>query len=267
MMGKKLKFSALIVSLVAAAALIGGVTLIGGNKYPNLDRSQKSVLLSVVPGVTLTKYNSEKHGAIAASGDSSFVRTAPYLFVFKNESGRAITGVTLRWSWPRTGEKKIRQGLVMTDSYFLSDSKIGPEKELLIGPQSIASLAMAKNGKMKISAHGTGALDEFDATAALSLSVDAVIFENGEILGPDLTGMGEKLRKRNNAVAAIVSKLKAGVSIEALAMEQSAITSDLDDPTPQILRVLQSSKRNAEALVLQLERITPLPRFHKGEGQ
>jgi hypothetical protein len=231
------------------------------NQHRNLSQKQKSVVLTTVQGVSLTKYDPARHGDFSSCENASFWRIAPYLFVVKNESNRAITALTMRWCWTKGRSDRDHEGRIGTDGFFPHDHTIEPGTELLVGPHSLASLQAARTRAAGFNITGTGVVDLFDESSRLSLSTDAVIYSDGDVLGPDISGTAAKIRRRAGAIAEILERLEAGGSIEELLNERVTQRYAPSDPLPWLLRVLQDLNGRSEALAALLQAARTVPPY------
>lgn len=133
--------------------------------------------------------------------------------VLANDSVRAITAVTVVWSYESMTTGEITAGVVKTlDNYMLDKRQfrplVAPGDSLRISPSAAAvqKLADAKDRR-------------------ITLTVDVVVFEDGEIVGPDRYQIGEDITERYEAAREVSSRfhLGAGRPLDRIADDINAL--------------------------------------------
>jgi len=176
------------------------------------------------------------------------------LQVLQNDSDRAITGLTTIWSYTdQTG--KIRKFTESTDSYTLPGVKftpvVAPHGKVLLGadPQYSGYLSTATN---------------------VQVSIDSLIYADGEIVGPDSLRFGEDIGLRFQAAQEVSRRLRlARISGNPLTLEEHRRvlphSQDWMRHYVENARGVAENPRMAEAFLRYLESIPAPPTFHRAQ--
>jgi hypothetical protein len=119
-----------------------------------------------------------------------------------NTSNKKIVGLTVRWI---TTDLQGRQEILdfRTDSFFLVRTPIlQPNGTLLLAP----GLMAPANQTIGFTGPGrnTALMARFQNSAKVEVSLDTVIFEDGEVVGPDRSGTIAEIKARKIAAAEVV---------------------------------------------------------------
>jgi len=159
--------------------------------------------VSVTPfaeaGITLEDYSPEKSPLLA-----SFIENNPDLTLLRplaalvtNSSAKKVVGLTLRWSWRDSeGQTHIRD--YKTDSLFLVNTPVAqPNSRILVTPGYLWAESYVEFGSM------TGGMQNlrrdvgiFDRSSEVVVHLDTVIFDDGLVIGPDVSRTLADIRAR-----------------------------------------------------------------------
>jgi hypothetical protein len=222
----------------------------------------------------------------------------PYALLLTNSSRRAIVALTIRWIGTSAGKSgvfdssidSLLSGAPTGGSSMIAlqrpipgqtqvqlgqsyQSANGPEviangERMLVAPGLFASESVAK---VRGTAGGSSSMPQaLQSAESVSATLDAVVLEDGEVLGPDASHTVDALLSRKAAIDGVVSAVRAAEQngqdgVEAL--RQLANTQPTRDQSPlarqqsTIARVLMSSRQWRE----QLEKLATLrlPRFYR----
>ena len=144
----------------------------------------------------------ERHGLTALK---------PYSFVLSNHTKRCIAGLTLLWIATDANGKQQRTEF-SSDSFFMTRDPIGHAGErILITPSFLLPEALAKSGYISGGPSGQDIVKAFDSSTSVTLQVDTVILDDGQVLGPDETKTVEKISARREAALDIADGVRASL--------------------------------------------------------
>jgi len=122
-----------------------------------------------------------------------------------NNTDRAIVAVRVMWSSLNPENPQRPRRLILTSDVFeprnllLPDRKpiTAPHSRAIIGPGTVISDFEPKGGVISMS----GPMDDIMHAGGpeTTVTLDAVVFEDGEIIGPDTGGLGADLHARKDA--------------------------------------------------------------------
>lgn len=220
----------------------------------------------------------------------------PYALLLTNRSGKAIVAVTIRWMGtsagklgvydsssssllngapgaggsmmamrrPVSGQVQVQLG----QSYQMANGPVvvADGERMLVAPGLLATESMAKQ---RGTAGGSSSMPPaLKSAESISATVDAVVLEDGEVLGPDASHTVDGLLSRKAAIDGVVSAVRAAEQRGQDGLEALRQLTNAQPPqTPemrqqsQIARMLMMSRQWKE----QLEKMAALqlPRFHR----
>jgi hypothetical protein len=159
--------------------------------------------MTIAPHVQLVPLNAEQFPNLAVQPHALAYRES--LSVLVNDSARAITGLTTIWKYTDVNGES-RGFTVSYDSYALANlGPIGaPHSKRVIGDEISFANAL-------------------ETGRDVSVSVDVVIFADGELVGPDTLHFAEDIQSRWQAAHHVANHLKAGLtagkSLETISAE------------------------------------------------
>ncbi len=221
----------------------------------------------------------------------------PYALLLTNASGQAIVSVTIRWtgisadksivfdsssdslmrgmpggassmmmSSPASRQAQVQQG----GSFISADGPVvlAAGERMMVAPGLMASESLAKQ---RGTAGGSASMPSaLQSAANVSATLDAVVLEDGTVLGPDASHTVDGLLSRKAAIDFVVRAVRAAEQngmdgVEALRI--LANTQPTRDQGPEIrqqssiARMLMMSRQWKEQLA-KMEALQ-LPRFHR----
>ena len=190
----------------------------------------------------------------------------PFAVALTNASDIAVLGITVRWSWmDAKGMKRVHDQ--RSDSLFLSNvPAIIARQRVLVLPGIFVTELSPQFGVRGLPAAET--LRQFEGASKLSVSIDCVVFSDGQVIGPDESKMFEVLLARRRMAGeigrAMLSAIASGGDASAAAEEYFAATKHIGSMAEQmwrerLLRTIRSSKWSANALATKLVNLPGIP--------
>jgi hypothetical protein len=132
---------------------------------------------------------------------------ADYCVLFKNDSPRHITALTLVWEYPHPTLQGPPGNVSRSDAYYFGrhpEGVIPARSEALIYPKwTIPAAALEHEsfvfGSFETRRKGLSDLDMMREAPRVAVTFDAVIFEDGRVLGHDEVGTAEFITLRKKA--------------------------------------------------------------------
>jgi len=160
---------------------------------------------------------------------TAFANVHPASFVLKNLSNRAIVAIAVEWSYTAQDGHEGR-GFAKSNSLSTNTGAVvQPYERLFVGPKVFLpeSLAFAPHiGSPFEALDGRSA--HWAATASqITAKIDVVIFEDGELVGPDQSQLGVEIQSQKMAADQIASKVR-------YAQSQG------QDPTPMLKQIAEA---------------------------
>jgi hypothetical protein len=256
--------------LIAATAEAGAVTLIQVDNKPD-------ARIEIVP------IDDVHRSAIPATLSSTGVKPPPGSFILINRTSASITAIDVRWNYTDS-KGELKHSGITCDAYVFAplDPIVGANDLSLITPYGCTRQylfpRLATGGLIGSSVvPSLGDPISVDPHATVHLYIDSVIFEDGQILGPDKFQYYMKIKDRysvvKNFVEEVAAARSAGEDLPSLAARiRKDAESRTDTPTSKASSrrayyagLLQRS-RNPEAALRQLQEQVPPPTFyHTGE--
>lgn len=171
---------------------------------------------SPTPSVRLSPFTVEQFPAFRDLFPPDASAVQPASFVLENMSDRRIVGIAVRYVVANQ-DGKLHNHDSMSDG-FLSPGSQGvaaPHSRLLVAPgmfmpESLWSerRAFVGPGPANISA----AAKDFTNASAIAVDVDSIIFEDGEVVGPDQLRLSEEIHARKAAAEALASQIRGALA-------------------------------------------------------
>ena len=160
---------------------------------------------------------------------TAFANVHPASFVLKNLSNRAIVAIAVEWSYTAQDGHEGR-GFAKSNSLSTNTGAVvQPYETLFVGPKVFLpeSLAFAPHiGSPFEAVDGRSA--HWAATASqITAKIDVVIFEDGELVGPDQSQLGVEIQSQKMAADQIASRVR-------YAQSQG------QDPTPMLKQIAEA---------------------------
>jgi hypothetical protein len=237
--------------------------------------SQSSVPLTITGlgsrEVHLALYDPTAHQAfVEFFADRDWAKLQSLAVVLTNSSPRAIIGLTVRWTvTEQSGDVHTHD--YRTDGLFLRRTAVVPAgRQAIITPSIVLPSTLVGGGYVGPSPDGVDSdLEKFSQAAAINVSVDALIFEDGLVLGPDHTSTVASIEARKAAADSIVLAVRQakehGEDVPELLSRLAAAQSDQSDFTgiwsARIVGLFRGVQ-DVEPLLAKLAGL-PKPNFHR----
>jgi hypothetical protein len=162
-----------------------------------------------------------------AIDSAAFANVHPVSFALTNQSDRAIVAIAVEWSYT-SQDGQQGQTFYKSSNLYIKNAKavVQAHTRLFVGPNMILpeSLAFAPHIGPRLEALD-GRLAPWAATASqVSATIDAIIFEDGELVGPNHSKYDLEIQSQKTAAEQIASKVR-------YAQSQG------QDPTPMLKQI------------------------------
>lgn len=145
---------------------------------------------------------------------AAFAKVHPASFVLTNLSNRAIVALSIEWSYT-SEDGRTGQGFVKTSSLNTkSPAVLKPHARLFVGPKvfvSESSTSTPHIGQRLEALDGHLALRAANATQ-ITATIDTIIFEDGELVGPNKSQYDAEIQSQKIAADQIASKVRSAQS-------------------------------------------------------
>lgn len=213
-----------------AAAHDGGVT-----------PSKFEIVIPADPAVSAVACNPQTHATFKRLFErtqledfaSEVLQYLDYCVLFKNESSQHITALTLVWEYPHPTLKGPAGNVSRSDSYYFGNHPEGvvparsaaliyPKRTIPAAALEYESLVFMSGGTSR---NGLSDLDMMREAPRVAVTFDAVIFEDGRVLGDDEAG----------TVAFITNRKKAANDFVTLIRRAREDDADVDEVLKKLL--------------------------------
>jgi hypothetical protein len=139
----------------------------------------------------------------------------PATFILTNQSSRAIVGLAVQWVFT---DQNGHPGLHTTssDSFLLlrPNAVVAPHARLLVAPGVFLpeSLAQSPHTGPSISAFDGRSAPNVPVASQVVVKIDCVIFEDGEVAGPNQTHYDAEIQSRKIAAEQIAKQVRSAQS-------------------------------------------------------
>jgi len=164
----------------------------------------------------------------------------PYAFLLTNESNKTIVGLMTLWTFtdangfPRTGE-------IHTDSFMQphSPALLAPQSSLIVAPGAFLPVALANRP------HLGATLTDLDGRLSpaiigatnIKVEIDLVIFDDGEIAGPNATRFDTQIQDRKIAATLLAKQIRNTIA-------------NADDPNTVLSNVLETKPAQSDPVAM-----------------
>jgi hypothetical protein len=194
----------------------------------------------------------------------------PFALVLTNHSSRAVVAMTIHWTFVKDGKDSETDS--STDSLRVSSKPVvEAHGRLLITPQLFIPESLGQKGGMGGGGGGGGGMAGPIARQSDSIRVyvDAIVFEDGEVIGPDRTALTERLKSRKAAAeevaAAVTAARQAGKSDAEIVWDLGAVRPSKGDPNEMLRFGMMKQLSMSRDLTRDVERLRSmsLPSFYR----
>jgi hypothetical protein len=186
-----------------------------------------------------------------SNGRDAISPVLPLSVYVQNNSTRSAVKFVVRWDWVNAAGK----GVAVTVARDFPRSPFGPQGVRLITPVGEFTQAI-ENGKTSglLGAGYGGRMQTYDMIArspTIRVSLDAVVFDNGEFQGPDLFGSFALVTTAHADLMNFLSDLKA-LAGQPDQNVQAKLTEVIKAKSFGVIQAVSFAKRTATARVLQI---------------
>lgn len=173
------------------------------------------VAITLFEGILFTKFKLVFEPQPEGSPLRYFARDPleiPLSLVLENRSEKAITGLSYRWR-KLDGSGKTHNHTASSDSYFVDVFRpvAAPGSRHLIGPSGSLDEAMldhAQAGGSFVGVKTGGAMRPLPEIVEVTFEIDLIVFEDGEIAGPDPDKFAVLLQCRKRAAEFLARQVR-----------------------------------------------------------
>lgn len=225
--------------------------------------------------VSLTRFRPDQFPAFGEIFDLSpgHLRVRSVSFVLSNQTDKAIIGVAFRWILSdRTGSWVP---YTLRTHSFLSPNPLPlapPGKRLLVTPGSFFPEGVVSGqGGIVGSVPSEKVIRLFDGASDVNVEIDSIIFEDGEVVGPDQLHLARDIRARKSAALLVLKQVRAAESRNESASEvlqrlrAGPITDEAGRQASQLAGELIRARSLSQGLK-SLENIQVLPLLFRRDG-
>jgi hypothetical protein len=194
------KLNKLAASMLVAAIMAGAQSV----KKTTIDASPS-------PQVTLLPFDAAVFPAFKEVFDSRTAGLAAASVVVSNATDKAIIGISIQWTLTdAAGVESVYSN--RTHSFLVASGRplALPHGRLLAGPQTFVSEAVLPHpdGGIIAPLPNDQTVARFTTASKIRIEVDSIIFQDGEVIGPDHLGLVDAIRDRSDAARAIVKRVE-----------------------------------------------------------
>jgi hypothetical protein len=166
---------------------------------------------------------------------------ADYCVLLTNESSQRITGLTLVWEYPHPTLNGPPGNVSRSDSYYFGDNSAGilpARSQALVYPKRTMPAAVLEFDNLVYTGsegrlNGLRDIDMMRAAPKVTVTFDAVIFEDGRVLGNDESRTVDFIKNRKKAAGDLVAQIRRaqleGSNIEEVLQKLYARQSSRED--------------------------------------
>jgi hypothetical protein len=161
--------------------------------------------------VTLLPFDAAVFPAFKEVFDPRTASLAAASVVVSSLTEKAIIGIGVQWMLTdAAGHESVYSN--RTHSFLVTSGRplALPHGRLLVGPQTFVSEAVLRNPSGGIIAPlpNDQTVTRFTKASNIRIEVDSIIFQDGEVIGPDRLGLVDAIRNRADAARAIVKQVE-----------------------------------------------------------
>ncbi len=152
-------------------------------------------------------------------------RLRPFAVVVENATANPVMAITLRWTWTDAAGQ-IHEHDLRSDGFFHSRRALVPAGgQIVFTPGAVLPVQTPRQGFVSSAIRAGREIENFErAGSRVTVALDAVVFADGEAVGPDRTRTVDYIQARNAAATAL------GRTV--LAMQELG-----KDPTPHLAAI------------------------------
>lgn len=166
---------------------------------------------SPTPEVSLAPFDPSAFPAFKGVFDHRTAALAPASFVVSNGSGRTIIGIGIKW---RIVDSAGHEMTYTNRTHSFLVPSLRPlalaHGRLLASPQTFVNedVLLHPVGGVMAFQPTDATINQFSGAVAINAEVDSIIFEDGEVAGPDDLGLVKAIRNRRDAAVEVVKQVE-----------------------------------------------------------
>jgi len=194
--------------------------------------------------------------------NKDFGRLSPYAMVLTNNSGRAIHGLTVRWTLVDFAGKESVMDYA-TDSFFLTRTAVLESGDsLLVTPTIMLPASLLARGFTGPGAETANReADSFDKAAERQVSLDTIILDDGMVFGPDVSNTVKSIEARRHAAEMVL-----GATPDALSRMAATRPTDPQDQLGTWLFRLSDHVQRSGSLAVEQLKALPKVRLYRDKS-
>lgn len=206
--------------------------------------------------------------------DASLVQKFhPYAFILTNQSEKAIIALMTHWTFT-DAQGAPRDGQINMDSFLQPHSPpvLRPHERLIVAPGAFLPerLATAPHVGAKLEDMDGRRSPAFMGASNIHVTIDLVVFEDGEMAGPNETQYDVKIQNRKIAATRLAEQVRnaiaSGYDPKAVLdgiLKSAPAYSDSVGLWTQTYAQMLSKSRNLDKTLEYLEKLPEPPKFYK----
>jgi hypothetical protein len=181
-------------------------------------------------------------------------KLAPFLLILKNENPRTIVAYTATWRIKGADGNEmplsVRYMYPMAISGPVVKDDLPRDREVRTGEERLVSAEFevglhinASNADEAFSIISEHQSEQFRDISEVNISLDAIVFDDGEIVGPDRSGLGGDFAKYVDAYQSLYREIVSSLNAELPAEQVFKVIKDREErDSADSMRTDQSSK-------------------------
>ena len=255
--------------------LAGSIAILGAFVAQAQGEPHVQMASSPTPNVVISRFDNAQFPAFEKFLSSEKVPLQRASFVLTNNSDKAIVGIDVEWLTTDKGGRQRHYS-------FRSDRYLSPgpgtvalaHDRLLVAPGIFIPESLLASGAGYVRGDFSKGLEgEFAAAAEITVSLDCLIFEDGEVTGPNLKRFTDELQMRRFAADAVMKRVRSAIQ---RGQQPSVALAELLDTPPRTGDFLGkwehnfakdlSRSGNFEMEKKRLENLPSPPTFYRANG-
>jgi hypothetical protein len=267
---KKMRYARILI-MFSATLLASGLPTLGQN-MPNIQMPT-----SPSANITVSPFDAAQFPMFTDFFTGAKAALQPVSLVLTNNSDKAIAGIEVEWVTIGSDGRE-RHVSSQSDNFFSRGSRAvaAAHDRLLVSPygflsESTVNWIKSGAGHSGVIAGGGGA--DFDLASQVRISLDCVVFEDGEVVGPNQRRYTDEIQARrdaaNEVVQVVQSALKQGLQPSTVLSPLVNVTTRRGDFVGTWkVRYAQQLLRTPylDVVLASLENMPSPPKFYRTDG-
>jgi len=174
---------------------------------PNMGTNKITVVPSPSPTIGFAQFTPEAFPRFQALSDARVIASGAFI-VLTNSDSRAINAATVLWNVVDSAGKE-HKFTTTCDSFLSRDAGpvVTPGSKILIGPQTCVSEESSRHynlaGNLGVQGSRPGLMQQLGSATGAEVSLDSIVFVDGELVGPDNRHKGTEVVARAAAARSV----------------------------------------------------------------